>query len=172
MLLTVWKTSEQKGDNMSKSMIGAFAQAQILALSAKDNKERLRFTIAGCKDGKLYDHSGTDYGVYDPEAPDAIFIPDTDLQLSRITGVKLEGIARKMTEFFSDVEPAVEEPTDTDGDRGDAIVDSEPVDEIDVEAVEDACKKAIKKGKFDKAQKLIDKLGGHKKLQKKLEKAQ
>jgi len=160
---------------MSKTMMRAFIVAQYASLTAKDNKERLRFTIAGVKDGKLYDHVGTEYGTFDEKAPDAIFIPDTDLQLSRITGAKIEGINKKMTDYFAEYfgesdekqEGAFGEPSDV------ADVMPEHLEpEIDTDAVEKACKKAIKKGDFKKAQKLIDKLGGNKKLQKKLDKAQ
>ena len=159
---------------MSKSMLAAFAISQMKALSAKDNKERLRFTIAGCKDGKLYDHVGTNYGVFDENAPDVGFIPESDLELTRITGVKIAGIIEKAEAFFNEYafDKVVEVETDT-------VVEVEEVvevvevleEEIDTEAVTKATNKAIKKGNFKKAQKLIDKLGGNEKLQKKLNKA-
>ena len=163
---------------MSKSMLAAFAISQMKALSAKDNKERLRFTIAGCKDGKLYDHVGTNYGVFDENAPDVVFIPESDLELTRITGVKIAGIIEKAEAFFNEyafdkvVEvEEVEEVVEVE-EVEEIVEDTVEVEEkIDTEAVEKAAKKAIKKGDFKKAQKLIDKLGGSKKLQKKLNKA-
>ena len=169
---------------MSKSMIEAFVKAQYGALTANDNRERLRHVVVGCKNGRLYSHSGTDYGEFD--APDTIFSPDSDTQLTRITGVKMAGINKKMLEFFDKYganpvevdEPTDEptdsndEPTDSNDDTCDNKSDDVNEDAVDTEAVEKACKKAIKKGDFKKAQKLIDKLGGHKKLQKKLDKAQ
>ena len=121
---------------MSKSMIGAFAKAQLNLLLAKDNKEKLRYCIAGCKDEHLYSHSGTNYGKVEG-AEDTVFIPESDLELSRITGAKLATIARKMDKFFGfDVEDVVE----------DVVEESEDVV---------ACRKAIKKGKVKKAKKLL-----------------
>lgn len=168
---------------MSKSMMEAYIKAQHAVLTCKDNKERLRYTVAGIKDGKFYDHSGTDYGMFDENAPDTVFIPESDLELSRITGTKLAGITLKMQKFFEsyntdeDVstedadEPKEKKAKKSKSSEADAEAsDEEP--EIDTEAVEKAVKKAIKKSDFKKAQKLIDKLGGHKKLQKKLDKAQ
>jgi len=155
---------------MSKKMIESYVKAQHAVLTCKDNKERLRFTVAGIKDGKFYDYSGTNYGVFDENAPDTVFIPESDLELGRITGSKLATITLKMQKFFDtyfgEGEPTEEvEPTTTEA-------PTEEGEEIDTEAVEKAVKKAIKKEDFKKAQKLIDKLGGHKKLQKKLDKAQ
>ena len=161
---------------MSKKMLIALAITQMNSLSAKDNKERLKFTIAGCKDGKLYDHAGTDYGVFDENAEDVIFIPDTDLQLSRITGAKISGITQKALAFFAQYAEA--KPADDDGsdeDESEAGQDEDDTDEVDYAAVEKACKKAIKKGDLKKAKKLLAKLDGqdcHKKLSKKLDKAQ
>jgi len=157
---------------MSKKMIEAYVKAQHAVLTCKDNKERLRFTVAGIKDGKFYDYSGTDYGVFDENAPDTVFIPESDLELSRITGSKLATITLKMQKFFDAYfgEGEADEVIDVE-----VVVGSEATEEgeeIDTEAVEKAVKKAIKKEDFKKAQKLIDKLGGHKKLQKKLDKAQ
>jgi len=167
---------------MSKSMIQAFALAQLASMVSKDNKERLKHTIAGCKDGHLYDHNGQDYGLFNADAPDTVFIPESDLALSRITGVKLEGIAKKAQEFFN--EYGANPTPSTDGDEkpnengsGDAdnetVGDSVPKDEVDYDALEKACKKAIKKGDVKKATKLLAKLDGqdcHKKLSKKLKK--
>ena len=151
---------------MSKEMIKAHIVAQYAVLTSKDNKERLKYMVAGIKDGKFFDYAGTDYGMFDENAPDTVFIPDSDLSLSRITGVKLAGITLSMQKFFENYENGGSEPTEEQ-------CDPEPSDEeIDTGAVEKACKKAIKKGDFKKAQKLIDKLGGHEKLQKKLDKAQ
>ncbi len=152
---------------MSKSHIEAFTKAQYEALT-QTNKERIPFTIAGCKDGHLYDLSGRDFGEFNLDAPDTEFITVKDGELSRITKVKILAITNTMKKFFdtygANPVEAAEQSDPGGGDKDKA--------EIDTEAVEEACKKAIKKGKFDKAQKLIDKLGGHKKLQKKLDMAQ
>ena len=52
------------------------------------------------------------------------------------------------------------------------VEEVEEVEEVEpTEEVENAIKKAIKKGKFEKAQSMINGMGGHKKLQKKLDKA-
>jgi len=151
---------------MSKNMIEALVKSQYNGLNAKDNKERLGYMVAGIKDGKFYDHtSNTDYGVFDANAEDAVFIPESDLELSRITGAKIATVTVAMQKWFD---------TYTGNGNGAEVPaeESEVADEeIDTEAVEKARKKAIKKGDLDKAQKLIDKLGGHKKLQKKLDKA-
>lgn len=165
-------------------MIEALTKAQYGSLGAKDNKERLRFTIAGIRDGKFYDSVGTDYGTFDKDCEDEEFISASDFKLSRITGAKIQAITAKMnsffTAYFNEDEPDIAgdnlpEPTSED-EVLEPIKEEAPAesaeDEIDVDAVKDACKQAIKDGKFKKAQKLIDKLGGHKKLQKKLDKAQ
>ena len=153
---------------MSKSHIEALINTEYEVLKAKDNKERLKFMVAGIKDGCFYNHAnGAIYGEFDTEVPDTVFISEADLEMFRVTSTKIVGITLAMQQFFVDYngadEPTVEdEPTEP-------TVEEEA---IDTEAVEKACKKAIKKGDFKKAQKLIDKLGGHKKLQKKLDKAQ
>jgi len=143
---------------MSKSHIEAFVKAQYNALLSKDNKDRLRYIVAGCKDGRLYSNTGTDYGEFD--APDTVFSESTDLDLSRVTTVKLNTINDKMLAFFAEYgvnpEPEVEEPTE------------EPTCTTELT---DAVKKAIKKGKLKKAQKLIDAMGGNDKLQAKLDNA-
>ena len=159
---------------MSKNFSRAFIEGQYNSMTAKTNAERIKFTVAGVKDGKFYDHAGTDYGLFDIDAPDVIFIPDTDIQLTRITGAKLTIITGKMNKYFEEYYGESEAPiVEEDNVEPEASVETvEEEDTIDTEAVIEACKKAIKKGKFDKAQKLIDKLGGHKKLQKKLDKAQ
>ena len=178
---------------MSKSMIQAFALAQLASLISKDNKGRLKYTIAGCKDGHLYDHNGQDYGLFNADAPDTVFIPESDLELSRITGVKLEGIAKKASAFFDvygakpkgskDVDGTdTDSSDDAEDERNDTVVDSTSVNDadsdsdsntpkVDYEALEKACKKAIKKGNMKKATKLLVKLEGqkcHKKLSKKV----
>lgn len=177
---------------MSKSMIESYVKGQYLALGAKDNKERLGYIIAGCKDGKLYSYDGTDYGMFNVDAPDTVFIAESDLELSRITGVKIANITKLMDDFFAKYGDNPVESSNDDMENSETPVESvestpkkekkiksddveapAPVeDEIDTEAVTTAVKKAIKKGDFKKAQKLIDKLGGDKKLQKKLDKAQ
>ncbi len=167
---------------MSKSMIQAFALAQLASLISKDNKGRLKYTIAGCKDGHLYDHNGQDYGLFNADAPDTVFIPESDLELSRITGVKLEGIAKKASAFFDvygadpkdegAVEREADEPTEEQSDPEPTGGDVDKTDEaVDYDALEKACKKAIKKGNMKKATKLLVKLEGqkcHKKLSKKV----
>ncbi len=161
---------------MSKNMIIALIVAQFNGLNASTNVERLGYTIAGIKDGKFYDHkTDTDYGVFDETAPDCEFITEKQVNSSRINSTTLAQATIKMQKYFAELSGEVvedETPTTTDGDRGDAISDSEPVeDEIDFEAVEKACKKAIKKGDAKKATKLLAKLEGqdcYKKLSKKL----
>ncbi len=162
---------------MSKKHIEALITAEFVVLSAKDSKERLKYIVAGIKDGKFYDYAGTDYGIFDEAAPDTVFIEESDLELSRITSSKITTITMNMKKFFTEYNGEVDEDTmDTDKSSDDVVSDSDDdnttEDTIDTEAVEKACKKAIKKGDFSKAQKLIDKLGGHSKLQKKLDKAQ
>ena len=178
---------------MSKSMIQAFALAQMLAMVAKDNKERLKYTIAGCKDGHLYDHTGQDYGLFNADAPDTVFIPETDLELQRITGVKLQGIQKKAQDFFDkygaepttgdeDENENAENGASTGGEKSEKDeVSKKPTndtenteDKVDYDALATACKEAIKSGKIKKATKLLAKLEGqktHKKLAKKLAKA-
>ena len=153
---------------MSKKHIEALITAEFVVLSAKDNKERLKYIVAGIKDGKFYDYAGTDYGIFDEAAPDTVFIEESDLELSRITSSKITTITMNMKKFFTEYngENVEVNPQDNEDEK----IDGDTV--IDTEAVEKACKKAIKKGDFKKAQKLIDKIGGHKKLQKKLDKAQ
>ena len=151
-----------------KNFSRAFIAGQYQSLSAKTNVERLKFTVAGIKNGRFYDHVGTDYGLFDEDAPDAIFISDKDVTMTRITGAKIDSITKKVESYFTayysdevdEVDEVAEEPQEEH--------------EIDVDAVEKAAKKAIKKGDFKKAQKLIDKLDGKaaKKMQKKLDKAQ
>ena len=160
---------------MSKSMIESLVQAQFKALNAKDNKERLRYTIAGIKDGKFYDAVGTNYGIYDENAEDTVFIEDSDFELSRITSAKIKSVTDKMLAFFNETEEVKESTNDevveteaVEVEEVDEVVETE---EVDFEAVEVACKKAIKKGNVKKASKLLAKLDGqscYKKLAKKI----
>jgi len=155
---------------MSKKMMRTHVVAQYAILNAETNKDRLKYIVAGIKNGKFYDYAGTDYGVFDKDAPDTEFMPESDLGLSRITGSKLATITIKMQKFFdSYFDEDKGEPEEYTKEEAEAEADT--VEEVDTEAVEKAIKKAIKKGDLKKAQKLIDKLGGHKKLQKKLDKA-
>jgi len=164
---------------MSQSMMEAFVRGQYKAMTAKDNKERLRYAVAGCKDGHLYNHSGTDFGLFNEDAPDAEFITEKDLTLSRITGSKLQQIADKMEKFFATYgsnsgEQVEDEPT-KDAEAGtDLHEDESETDDVtfDVESAVKACKKAIKKGNDKKALKLIASLedAGFKKEAKKLSK--
>lgn len=163
---------------MSKSHIEAFGRGQLNALIAKDNKDRLKYTMAGCKNGHLYAHDGSDFGLFDVDAPDAEWITPKDLELKRITGVKLESIVKKATQFFADngdgqTSTDLEVSTDEPKVPVEEIVEDvkEPVEEIDFEVVAKACKKAIKKEDVKKATKLLAKLEGqpsHAKLAKKL----
>lgn len=153
---------------MSKSNIQAHALAGVALLGAKDTKARLHYVIAGVKDGKMYDHAGTDYGVYDEDAEDVEFITDEDLALSRISGTKIASIGKLMADYFNPnaEEESKPEPKEDGG-------SSEPAEEIDYDAVAKACKKAIKKEDVKKATKLLAKLEGqdcYKKLSKKLAK--
>jgi len=161
---------------MSQSMIQAFTKGQYKAINAKDNKERLKFTVAGCRGGHLFAHDGTDYGLFNADAPDTEFITLKDLELSRITGAKIAQITQKMEAFFDKYganpteQPEAKAELETETTSEDAAND-EP--EIDTEAVVKACKKAIKKGNTKKALKLLNKLPEDskefKKLSKKLE---
>ena len=172
---------------MSKSMIEAFAKAQYRALNAENNKERIGYMIAGIKDGKFYDHkTDTDYGVFDDGGviPDTVFIPESDLELQRITGAKLATLTLNMTKFFDtyganpkEAEDVKSDTKDTSGSSDDTDATSADTSEsepaVDYDALEKACKKAIKKGDVKKATKLLAKLDGqdcHKKLSKKLKK--
>ena len=169
---------------MSKSHIQAFALAQIASITEKTVKDRLKYTVAGCKDGCLYSNDGTNYGIYNEDAPDTVFITQEDLDMSRVTGAKIAKIETLMKDFFNEYGTPVPTNDDTTADDNadndsDSVednvetVETELAEEVvsDFEEAEDAIKKAIKKGKFKKAQKLIDEIGGHKKLQKKLDKA-
>jgi len=182
-----------------KPFIEALIKAQYDVLSSKDNKERLLFTIAGIKDGHFYNHTGTDFGLFDDEVEDVEFIVKEDLKLGRITGVKLGRIQAKMNQFFADyygigneVDDHVkeEEKEDSDekeespkkskkGNKKEKSKVEEPTSDTNdetpnVDAMVDACKECIKNGKFKKAKKLIAKLDGKiaKKLAKKLMKAE
>ena len=144
---------------------------QMISLTAKDGKERLRFTVAGVKDGKFYDAVGTDYGTYDGE--DVEFITEEDLNVSRLTGVRLEKIKQRADAYFSGTPFKSNEPV-AEAYFSDEQTEEDEQPEIDVDALVSACKKAIKDGKFKKANKIIEKLDGHKvakKLAKKLRKA-
>ena len=176
---------------MSKKNIEAVVRAQFKALNAKDNKERLNYMIAGIENGEFYTHAhGKQFGVFDTDAPDTVFIPKTDLDLSRITGTKIASVTMAMTKFFDDyngdsenyVEPEAvsQEPekskVEDDAPEKSKVEDDAPErysDEI-VEKLAKECKKAIKSEDFKKAQKILNKLEGyhvHKKLAKKLAKA-
>ena len=150
---------------MSKTHIQALVGGQYNSLNAKDNKERLKYTVAGCKDGKLYDYAGTNYGAFNEDAPDTEFITEADLNLSRITAVRLKGITERMQNFFNTYGAnPVEEATVED------VEEVEEVVEEDNDELIEKFKKAIKKGKAKKARKLLDEIGENKKLAKMLKK--
>jgi len=174
---------------MSKSMTEAFVKAQFRALNAENNKERIGYMVAGIKDGKFYDHkTDTDYGVFNTDSPDTVFIPESDLELQRITGAKLATLTLNMTKFFdayganpTETAEGGEDKTEltpNESHRDEACVKSaegeQPSESVDVDALIKAFAKAIKKGKAKKAQKIINKLGEAgakvKKLKKELEK--
>ena len=169
---------------MSKKHIEAVVRAQFKALGAKDNKERLGYMIAGIKDGKFYTHAhGATFGIFDTEVEDTVFIPESDLELSRITGAKIATVTLNMTKFFDryysedNEEPEKGEASDGDDTTADQpAVDSEPeLSEGILEKLAKECKKCIKTEDFKKAKKILVKLEGsefHKKLAKKLKKAQ
>lgn len=175
---------------MSKKHIEAVVKAQYKALNAKDNKERLGYMIAGIEDGQFYTHAnGKQFGMFDPEVPDTVFIPKTDLELSRITGTKIASITQNMEKFFDKyygLEDGAEgEAADGDDESCDKPAkefapeaEDEPETGLSDENIEDltkAFKKALKKEDFKKASKILGKLvdtDGHKKLSKKLAKAQ
>ena len=152
---------------MSKVMIEAFIKAQYSALNAKNNKERLGYMVAGIKDGKFYDKCGNiDYGTFDVDAPDAEFITQDDVELTRVASTKILSVTENMNTYFREYNK--EDVEDTE------VEDTEVEDVVDYEALETECKKAIKKGNFPKAQKILVKLNGqtcYKKLAKKLKKA-
>jgi rubrerythrin len=153
---------------MSKSMIEAFIKGQYNAINAKDNKERLRFTVAGIRNGRFYALDGTDYGLFDENAPDAEFIVLKDLELSRITGAKIQNITNKMLDYFNKYgvhknegttdEKVNDSDTEATTENGSKMVSDESQDVLDVDAVVKECKKAIKKGKSKKALKLAQKI--------------
>lgn len=167
---------------MSQKHITALVKAQYKALNAKDNKERLTYMIAGIKDGKFYTHAHVaDFGIFDVNAPDTVFIPEKDLELSRITGAKIATITMNMEKFFDayyggeTTEPQPDIAPETKPET--PIPDPEALKELDEDGVEKlakACKKAIKAEDFKKARKILSKLDGqdcYKKLAKKLAKA-
>ena len=100
-----------------KNFSRAFIAGQYQSLSAKTNVERLKFTVAGIKNGRFYDHVGTDYGLFDEDAPDAIFISDKDVTMTRITGAKIDSITKKVesyfTAYYSDEVDEVDEVADS-----------------------------------------------------------
>ena len=153
-------------------MIEAFVKAQYKALGAKDNKERLRFMVAGCKDGKLYDlTTDTDYGVFNVDAPDTEFIKESDLKLQRITGAKIGTVTSAMQNFFLEYGDGTEAIANVEPEEVETVDSAEVTPHIDFEDIEAKCKKAIKKGNKEKAEKLLAKLEGqdcHKKLAKKI----
>lgn len=153
---------------MSKKMIEAFCKAQYNALNAKDNKERIGYMIAGIKDGKFYDlKTDTDYGVFDETIPDTVFIPESALEIQRVTGAKLATFSVAMNKFFEKYGSNPKQETEE-------TEEAEEAEDVDYTALEKACKKAIKKGDLTKATKLLEELDGqdcHKKLSKKLAKA-
>jgi len=183
---------------MGKQQIQGLVSVQYDVLNSQDNKERIRFVVAGCREGRLYNMSGTDFGMFNEEAPDTEFITDADLDLSRITGARLSSITKKMKDFFnkygvSDVTDSSNDDNDTnDSDSDDTNSSNDDVEskkdkknkvsndkkkelKVNIDEVVAKCKKAIKKEKFDKARELIKLLGDidiAKKLSKKLKKAE
>ena len=177
---------------MSQSMIKAFIEGQYRALNAKDNKERIRYIVAGTKDGRFYDHAGNDYGYFG-DVPDEVFIAESDLDLSRITTSKLDAVTKSMNDFFAkymgvEAVESVETLEDENEEEEDAeektmaknleveveTVESEEV-ELSQEEIAEKAKKAIKKGKLKKAKKLIAQIEDKKvakKLKAKLEEAE
>jgi len=170
---------------MGKKFISAFAKAQANLLSAKDNKERLQHMIAKIEDGIIYDAKGKAMGNYEGE--DATFITDADLELSRITQVKIQKIKESMLNYFNADTETVDEARQAEEDEeikdvvtddvvtDDVVTDDVDEDLFDEEAVVEAFNKAVKKGKIKKARKLLDKLSENdypktKKLEKKLSK--
>ena len=153
---------------MSKTMILAFIESQFNMMSAQDNKERLHYIVAGIKDGELYDLSGNTYGKLDG-IEDTEWITKEDGELSRITSAKI-GKAKHAFKAFADKVLGVEQE-----DEPTVKQEDEPTveDEIDIDAVVKACKKAIKKGNQKKAMKLANKIEtvdvkAYKKLMKKI----
>lgn len=176
---------------MSKKHIEALIGTQFSLLTAKDNKARLLYIIAGIKDGKFYNHAhGAIFGVFDESAPDTEFITEKDLTLSRITGTKISAITANMQNFFKEYyglegadedeatptpksEPKTEpkDVTDEEGEDPKDVALSEAV----VEKLVKEFKKCLKNEEFKKATKILAKLDGQdvqKKLAKKLKKAQ
>lgn len=161
---------------MAKSHIVALIMSQVASLGAKDSKERLQHMVAGVKDGRLYSHAGTDYGQFDGE--DIEFITEEDLNLARVTKVKIDSIKKSMEDYFGtylngvSAEPAGEVSDEVEEEPKDESKNTEEVEDAPVVSEEDIfaeAKKAIKKGKIAKAEKLIEKMSD-KKLIKKLNK--
>lgn len=157
---------------MGKNMIIALIASQFGQLNAKTNVEKLRYTVAGVKDGRFYDYVGTDYGMFDEDAKDIEFLTEVHANATRINATTLAQATVRMQKYFveylgtstedevPDVVNVQDEAPTVDAQEG-----------IDYDAVTKACKKAIKKGDKDKAVKLLEKLidqDSHKKLSKKI----
>lgn len=183
---------------MGKEFLEAIAKAQFASIQ-QSPKDRLRYCIAGVKDGKFYDLAGTiDYGVYDADAPDAEFITEADANVSRVTKVKIDTVTKRMEDYFNehgingehDVFDADSESATTD-DSGAEVEQEDNTNEgvttndtcssantcsSDDDGESDkinAIEKALTKGKVKKATKLINELEDgkvKKKMLKKLKK--
>ena len=187
----------RKALKMGKKQIQKLVELQYEVLKTNNSKERLKYVVAGIRDGRLYNMIGTNFGRFseDEDIPDTEFITDDDLALSRISSAKIDDITSKMLNFFKKY-GEVSNGTDNDntsfcndtcnntcnatgdkedkenGEDGEDVVQEEL--NLNVDEVVKECKKAIKKGKFDKATELISLLGDDKnakKLSKKLRKA-
>jgi len=152
---------------MGKKWIKGLIETQYDVLNAPDSKSRLKYIVAGIKDGRFYNHAGTDFGEYDVDSPNTEFIRKDELDLSRLTASRLSQITARMRAFFSEEDTVADpldmnEPADTcvDGDEDEkpkkSKKDEEAVSlEVDIDEVVAELKKAIKKGKSKKAKKLL-----------------
>jgi len=168
---------------MGKKQIEKLVKLQYEVLKVQDNKERLRYIVAGIKDGRLYNMVGTNFGEFGEDVPDTEFITEDDLDLSRISSVRISAITLKMSNFFKKYGEVSNDSTNNDNttfcnDTCNDASDKEDVTQkelkLNVDELIEKCKKAIKKGKFNKAAELITLLGDDKnakKLSKKLKKA-
>ena len=164
---------------MGKKQIQKLVELQYEVLKTNNSKERLKYVVAGIRDGRLYNMIGTNFGRFgekNEDIPDTEFITEDDLTISRLSSAKIDDITSKMLNFFKKYGEVSNDTDDISNDIDDISNDIDDISEelnLNVDEVVKECKKAIKKGKFDKATELISLLGDDKnakKLSKKLRK--
>jgi len=177
----------RKALKMGKKQIQELVELQYKVLKTNNSKERLKYVVAGVRDGKLYNMIGTNFGKFGEDIPDTEFITDDDLALSRLSSIRLSIITSRMANFFkkygevsddtsNDICYAISNDTSNDTsvkEDEEDVVQKEL--NLNVDEVVKECKKAIKNRMFDKANTLINLLGDDKnakKLSKKLRKAE